>query len=358
MNIALLVALLCASASATADDTVHDTVGSGWVALPGLWFNSEQGVGVSALALHYFPLEAEAERPSEVSLVGLATTEGDAAVRVEPSLHLGHGLYRIDTRVELARRVSSFYGIGNDSELAAQERYRRTRFSGRAELTRRLRPDLYLGPALEGFWNSDVASDTEMLPALMSGDILGADSGSVIGAGMIARYDTRNRSYAPSLGALLEGSLFVYDRALGSDYGFAATTANARVYFEPHSGHVVALQARGDFRAGEVPFENLAKAGDGNLLRGLRSGRFRDTHFVGSQIEYRSPMVWRVGAALFAATGRVGADLGELFDAGWKVAGGGGLRFAVKRADRLHLRVDVGVAEDGYQLYIDVREAF
>lgn len=324
----------------------------GWVVLPGAWLNTDQGFGMSASALYYFPLGKDAPRSSEVELITLFTTQGDMVVRVEPALRLGRGVYHLNTEFEVARRASTFYGFGNDAALEDEEPYRRRRVVGRARLTRRIVDSLHVGLAGEAFWNSELEIETEGM--LTSGMVPGAAEGAAVGVGLVAQRDTRNRLYAPSSGSLIDATAFVY----GGDYGFSTWHANARTYLELAPDHVLALQLRGDFRAGQPPFDRLPQAGDAYLLRGIQGGRFRDHHFVGAQAEYRSPMVWRLSAALFMATGRVAHTLAELAQPEWKVAGGGGLRFALKRADRVNLRMDVGYSRDGYELYVQLREAF
>lgn len=328
----------------------------GWVVLPGMWANTDQGVGMSALALHYFPLEAGALRPSEVGVIGILTTEGDNVLRLEPLLRFGQDRYRLEADLELARRTGVFYGVGNEAALEDAEDYRRLRLAGRARLSRRIADSMYVGVAWDSYWSSALEADAGGM--LMSGGVLGADAGMAVGVGVVAQRDTRDHLYAPTRGSLMEASAYVYDQALGSDHDFSTFHANARTYAEVAPEHVLAFQVRGDFRAGQTPFDRLPTAGDATLLRGVQGGRFRDQHFLGAQAEYRSPMLWRVGAVMFAATGRVAPTLAALAQPAWKLASGGGLRVALKRADRVNARLDIGFSRDGYEIYVQLREAF
>jgi outer membrane protein assembly factor BamA len=351
----LAVAAFGATARAQAPSSGAEK--QGWAVLPGAWLNTDQGFGMSASALYYFRLGKDARRPSEVGLITFFTTQGDTVVRVEPSLRLGNDLYRLDTELEIARRASVFYGIGNDAVLDDEEPYRRRRVVGRARLTRRIAGSLHAGLAAEAFWSS--ALESEMVGGMLtSGTVLGAGEGSSVGVGLVVQRDTRNRVYAPSRGSLIDGAVFLYDDALGGTYNFSSFHANARTYLELARDHVLALQVRGDFRGGQPPFDRLPVAGDASLLRGLQGNQFRDRHFLGGQAEYRSPMVWRLSAVLFMATGRVAHTLAELAEPAWKITGGGGVRFALKRADRVNVRMDVGFSRDGYEVYVQLREAF
>jgi hypothetical protein len=344
------------STPARAQERAAERESRGWVVLPGMWASTDEGVGMSAVALHYFPLESGATRPSEIGVIGILTTEGDNVLRAEPLLRFGHDLYRLEADLEVARRAGVFYGFGNEAAVEDAEDYRRLRLAGRARLSRRVARSVYVGLAWDSYWSS--ALDADMGSMLMSGAVLGAEEGTTVGVGVFAQRDSRNHVYAPTRGSLIEASAYVYDQALGSDYGFSTFHLNARSYVEVAPQHVLALQMRGDFRAGEPPFDRLPVAGDAALLRGIQGGRFRDQHFLGAQVEYRSPMVWRVGAAAFAATGRVASSLAELAQPAWKLASGGGLRVALKRADRVNARVDVGFSKEGYEIYVQLREAF
>lgn len=352
---AIAIAVL-GSATARAEEPVDGRASRGWVVLPGMWASTDEGVGMSAVALHYFPLGSGAPRASEIGLIGILTTEGDNVLRLEPVLRFDEDRYQLDADLEVARRAGSFYGFGNEAALEDVEDYRRLRLAGRARLSRRVAESVYLGLAWDSYWSSALEADVGGM--LMSGRVLGAEAGMAAGVGVIAQRDTRNHLYAPTQGSLVEASAYVYDQALGSDYGFSTFQVNARTYLEVAPHHVLALQARGDFRAGQPPFDRLPTAGDASLLRGIQGGRFRDQHFLGAQVEYRSPMIWRVGAAAFAATGRVAPTLDALAEPEWKLASGGGLRVALKRAARVNARVDVGFSKDGYEIYMQLREAF
>lgn len=343
-------------AAAHAQESSRRSGKQGLAVLPGAWLNTDQGFGMSASALYYFRLDRDAPRPSEVGLITFFTSQGDMVMRVEPLLRLKDDLYRLDTELEVARRASVFYGIGNDAALEDLEPYRRRRIVGRARAMRRVTDALYLGVGTEAYWSSALESEIDGM--LTSGEIWGAGAGAGVGVGLLLQRDTRDHVYAPTRGSLLDASVYVYDDSLGGTYNYSSWHANARTYLELAPEHVLALQVRGDFRTGQPPFDRLPLAGDANLLRGIQGGQFRDLHFVGAQTEYRSPMIWRLSAALFMATGRVAHTLAELAQPDWKLAGGGGLRFALKRRDRVNVRMDLGYSGEGYELYVQLREAF
>ncbi|WP_428267347.1 BamA/TamA family outer membrane protein [Haliangium sp.] len=329
----------------------------GWTVLPGAWFSTDRGLGVSLSGLLYLPLDADETKPSELGLVGIVTTRGDNVLRLAPVLRFERHGYQIDGRFEVARRGGTYYGVGNDTDADAAEDFRRFKLVTSGNVLRRWRRGVHVGLAWDLTWRRALELDDDA-DELASGRVRGVDAGVLVGLGAVARLDTRDRVYAPTRGTLTEASAFVYSGYLGSDEDFARLSLDARAYVPIATGHVLAVHALASARSGAPPFDLLASAGDTWFLRGIAGGRMRDRHLVGAQIEYRSPMWWRLGLVLFGATGRVGHRLSELADAPWRTAAGVGLRFAAKREDHVHIRFDVGFSADGYQAYINLREAF
>ncbi len=332
-------------------------VGSGWAVLPGLWFSTDRGLGASATALYYLPLDRDAERPSEIGIVALWTSSGDRVIRLAPKLRLKGGIsHHIDGQIEVGQRGGSYYGLGNETSLSNGESFRRMRTAGHLSYARQLWGRIQGGVGAD-LVHSDI-SEREAGGALETGEVPGAEGGLTSGVGLLVRFDSRDRGYAARRGAFAQSSLYLYHRVFGSDYDYVRLRGDARGYVDLGRGHVVAAQAYGLFTFGEPPFERMPVAGGPKILRGVRNGRFRDRHLVAGQVEYRTPMWWRLGLAAFAATGRVGHELDDVLTRGWKLAAGGGLRVAVKRKDGLHLRADAGISADGYEIYIDILEAF
>ncbi|GAB4510218.1 MAG: BamA/TamA family outer membrane protein [Haliangiales bacterium] len=338
------------------DDEDDDRPRFGWAVLPGAWFSTDRGLGLSASALFHLPIAGTRKKPSELGFVGIFTTRGDNVLRIAPTLRLVEYGYQIEGRLELGKRGGSYFGMGNDTSADDEESYEFNRYLAEGSISRRWGQLLYLGFGWDASWAT--AFDVDEGGALAREEVLGTDGGAIIGLGLIARIDTRDRSYGPSSGMLLEASADIYNHRLGSRYDFGQAQVNARVYAALRPRHIIAAQFRAAATTGEVPFRRLPSLGSASLLRGIASGRFRDSHFVAAQLEYRTPFWWRLGAVVFAATGRVGSSLRALAEPTWRTAGGAGVRFALKRADHIHLRADAGFTADGYQIYINLREAF
>ncbi|EJF10127.1 Outer membrane protein/protective antigen OMA87-like protein [Pontibacter sp. BAB1700] len=109
---------------------------------------------------------------------------------------------------------------------------------------------------------------------------------------------------------------------------------------------------------GDVPVQRLATAGGDKLLRGYARNRFHDDHFVGSQVEYRFPLFWRLGAAAFAGIGDVFDKPEDISLSTIKYSIGTGLRYAIRPEQKLNSRLDIGYGREGFNVYLMIGEAF
>ncbi|HWO56123.1 MAG TPA: BamA/TamA family outer membrane protein [bacterium] len=105
-----------------------------------------------------------------------------------------------------------------------------------------------------------------------------------------------------------------------------------------------------------VPFYELAKLGGSQLLRGYKTGRFRDRGYAALSLEYRWPLWRRIDALLLSDHGRVFHDLLRDFEfSDFRSSYGGGLRFW-NNAGHLALLVAKGTDEWGF--YINFGDSF
>jgi hemolysin activation/secretion protein len=187
---------------------------------------------------------------------------------------------------------------------------------------------------------------------------LGADGGLVVGIGPAIVWDNRDSDFAAKRGGEYAAAALFFPDAIG-DYGFGLYTLSARHFLTLVGDHVLAGQIYGQFSNGDVPFQAMPKLGGAERMRGFFQGRYRDKHMVASQLEYRFPVWWRFGAAVFGGVGDVAPTLGAFELDSLEYVGGGGVRFSLSQKDRVNLRFDFGVTSEGNgNLYISLGEAF
>jgi outer membrane protein assembly factor BamA len=113
---------------------------------------------------------------------------------------------------------------------------------------------------------------------------------------------------------------------------------------------------------GNVPLRNLAALGGSDIMRGYYAGRYRDKNMTAMQAEYRSPIWWRIGFVLFGGFGEVFNTIKPkniITPKGWlKYSLGGGLRFSIRKNERLNLRMDYGIGYRSAGFYFTVAESF
>ena len=249
-----------------------------------------------------------------------------------------------------------FYGIGNNSNINQVEKYEYSLLSFKSLFLKQVKPALFLGfdYHLEkqfGFKYTPQAS-------LESGQIAGSRGGVQSAVGLVSLYDNRDNVINAYKGNLFELSSYFYLPAIGSTYRFTYINSLYQKYWQIKPKHIIALQARGRYGFGEVPFLDLSTLGNDDLLRGYPKNRFRDINFIGSQLEYRFPLFWRLGMVAFVGAGDVYRNTSDLSFQNIKYSLGTGIRFAVNPAERLNLRLDYGLGKDGGFFYFIVGESF
>jgi outer membrane protein assembly factor BamA len=331
---------------------------SGWVVLPGLNYSPERGLAVAGSVLYYYRtgLGGPDERPSRIATNASISRDKRGQLALDPDLWLFGGKLNLSGATQLSYFDYGYFGIGNDTPVDDREDYTALRAGARAEAVLHIGGPFYGGALYdlryENVTEVDEGGDLDM------GTVSGASGGTLSGIGALARFDTRDNSFQPREGGLVTLSPRRYDGVMGSDSDFTRVVLDASWFFGLGGAHVLALDGRADFRAGDPPFDHLSQAGGGRLLRGMLEGRYRGMHYVASQVEYRFPVWWRLGGVAFAGAGRVANSLDEIDLTGLKFSLGGGVRFAVKPAERINLRFDAATSEGEFNIYFAIAEAF
>lgn len=86
--------------------------------------------------------------------------------------------------------------------------------------------------------------------------------------------------------------------------------------------------------------------------------RFRDKNFIGTQIEYRRHLFWKLGMVGFIGIGDVFDKTNELAWDKAKYSYGMGLRIMLNKQERMNFRLDYGRGRDSNGVYLTVTEAF
>ncbi|MBN2192159.1 MAG: BamA/TamA family outer membrane protein [Polyangiaceae bacterium] len=330
----------------------------GFAPVVGLTYSNETGAMVGTAGLLFFkPPPASDRRTSQITAAAAYSARRQFVASLSGDLFLWRDAVRIQAALNYLFFPDSFFGIGSDTLLADRERFTPRIYELRFSPQLRVLRDLFVGPAVR--IDDITILEVERSGVLATGDVLGSAGGFDWSFGLGASYDTRDNTLYPLRGTLLQYSTLVSEPELGSDYRMSRTWLDYRRYFSlPVPDHVAAIQLLGRFSTGEVPFFSLARLGGERLLRGHFNGRYRDRQLLAVQIEYRLPLVWRLGAIAFAGVGDVARRLGRFEWTETKYSVGGGARLNVSKRDRVNMRADFGWGGDEYGAYVGVGEVF
>ena len=250
-----------------------------------------------------------------------------------------------------------FYGIGPHTHDSQLEHYTRrsVELAATAEFPVRWLSGLRVGPRIE--LRAEEITDKEPGGELSAGTIPGSGGSSYAAGGLSATWDTRDGTFWPSRGSLIQAWAVVAPPAAARDGQFARGVLELR-HFVPLGGRrVLGLHAYAEAASGAAPFTILPRIGNTRFLRGIREGRYRDHLDWALQSELRSPLFWRLSGTIFGAAGDVAPSLAAMDFGNPKLAGGVGLRYRLTD-EGANVRVDVASSRFGIQLYVLVLEAF
>jgi len=331
---------------------------SGWAALPVGSYTPETELGLGLFAAHFFRLgDAGAEtRPSSISAVGLYTMRSQIIVELIPELYWNDMRWHVRTRLDYRRYPNSMWAVGNRAPDSSKESYTEDRWRWQATVDHAIAGPLRVEMKLELV--SMHLTDERAGGLLATSAVHGAQGGRTVGVGPGLLWDSRDHLLQPRRGELYEVALMGYGAPLGSEYTVGELLTDLRKYISLADGHVLALQLYSQLQVGTAPFYDLPQLGGQNLLRGYFEGRFRDKALLALQAEYRLPLFWRFSGVVHAAMGQVADKLLALWSQQPKWSAGPGLRISLNTDERLNLRADLGLCEEGFGLYVGIGEAY
>lgn len=314
------------------------------------------GYGVGAWVISRNAHQGGQVPPDNIWLSAVYTQERQTIVQAIPELYFAGGAMRLQARLRYQAFPTRFYGIGSDTPASAEEPYTPVTHRAEVTFTRRLFGAFSLG-ARAAYDHTEIAR-VAAGGQLAVGGVPGAQGSRLAGLGLVLRRDRREQHFAPRSGSLLQATALRYKGLDGEPWRFTEATLDLRDYLPLPAGQVLALKALARSVVGTVPFTALPRLGGKFVMRGLYEGRYRDRSLLVFQAEQRIPLGGRWGATAFASTGDVAARMGALARRDFKAAGGGGLRYAYSRRERINLRLDLAFAHGSRGVYASVGEAF
>ncbi|MFB6272743.1 MAG: AAA domain-containing protein, partial [Salinibacter sp.] len=324
-----------------------------WLVVPYVSYSPTTEIALGG-GVGYYTTPKPGHPPSQIEASLKVTQRRQISGEIEPDLYLNDGRIHLQAELRGSKFPSSFHGVGGDTPAKNEESFTSRYIGFDALLQWRVRPHLYGGPRVSARVGDITNAKGGSL--ITTDQVVGADGGITAGIGGAIRWDARDNQYFPTSGTYAEVVGTWYSSAWGSDYTFGHLATDLRGY-RPTGPGVLAAQILAAGIAGQAPFLVLPTLGGADMMRGYRSGRFRDHVLWAVQTEYRFPLFWRLKGAAFTSAGEVAPRFEPTLLQNVEVAAGLGLRFRLT-ASGLHGRFDVGYSRTGIDIYLAVGEAF
>ncbi|MEZ9320305.1 BamA/TamA family outer membrane protein [Vibrio sp. 10N.286.51.E5] len=326
--------------------------------LPTAYYTPEKkfGVGLLMVGLYHTDGADESTQPSSLVVNSFVSQNKSYGVSIENMTYFDQGKQRLLLDVDLHNEASVYYGKGitaGDKDSNKHE-FDEVLYSFKPTWMTALGPHYYLGVGgdityakaekLENVVNDSSSTPFYELP-----------SGTSAGVVLSSVYDSRDYRLNASDGWLFQLDAGLYQN-FESDKTYSLYDLDVANYINlnPVPG-LVAWQVQGLFSEGDVPWYAMPDLGGSSAMRGYIKGRYRDEHMLMGQVEYRLPIVQRLGMVFWGAAGSVAPSVSKLND-DILTSVGTGFRFRIK--DKINLRADVGVGQNETAFYLNVNEVF
>ncbi|WP_150790423.1 hypothetical protein [Pandoraea iniqua] len=341
-----------------AADKVDVSHGMDWGVMPGPFYNPEMGFGIGAAAvgLYRAPGALESTQLSTLTLHGFLTTTGAVGIGADNTTFFGDDSHRFVFAGALVNMPTQYWGVGyaRASDDANREKYTKRSIFVQPKFLWRIVPQTYVGIGLDAHYDAAANRDKGDASAFLSDP--GGPYVRSIGVSANFSYDTRDFLPNPYQGQAFIMTGTVYRRAFGSSTAFESLEWSYDHYTRFRERDVLALDVYGKFGWGDVPWSMMPTFGDGKRMRGYFLGQYRDRNILTVQLEYRAHLVGRHGMVVWAGTGAIANQPGDLASAHWLPNAGVGYRFEFK--PRVNVRFDVGFGKGTRGAYFQINEAF
>ena len=341
-----------------ADGEFNPEDGINWAAIPGPFATPDSGVGlgVSAVGLFLVDQSDEISQPSSITLTTFGSSNGNIGIDLDTQVFLNEDNNRLYIWGVAERITDVFYGSGikNGQSNHNKQTFNLDTLVINSKYMTRLVPSMYVG-AGAALGHNRIKGTPESGQAGASTSFSFPQDVNTAGVTLHAMYDSRDFSLNASHGRLLQAAGGFYTSSAERRHHFRKLTLEYREYQAMGPG-TLAWQLASEFNFGNVTWDNLAKLGGEDRLRGYTTGRYRGRQMLMGQVEYRHDLPGRHGMVYWLGAGTLGHDVADLGSEPWIHSVGLGYRFELK--PRVNLRIDLAWGNDDNGIYVGVNESF
>ena len=320
---------------------------SSFLPLPVLGYSQETGIEFGALSLYSFYTDRSdtITRASRLTGVATFTTKSQSNFQLKSDIWSPGNKYHYTSEVRYKNFPFNFYGIGNETFNANEDRITQKLFKINAGVEKRIGKITYTGlyASYESYRFTDKAA-----AGIFTTDplIVDRDGGQVLFFGISQIIDNRNSNTYTTRGSYLKLSYsYAPDFFSNTDFDGGMFKADLRAFKSLSKKAVIGInglyQTIGN---GSTPFYLLTQLGNDEMMRGYYTGRYRDENLLAMQAELRLRLNPRLGFVGFAGTGTVYSS-GNFRATDLKPSLGGGFRYFFDVEKGLSIRMDYAVGE-------------
>jgi len=317
--------------------------------------------GVGAKLLFKFKGADEETRTSNMPISALYTLNNQLLLSSGYTVFFNQEKWYLKGNLEFSIFPQSYYGIGNQTFEHDEEIFTFNNYLIEPLLLKRFAKNLFIGGGIR----YNIINNIELEPEgnLIRDRPSGYDGSNSAGLEVALVYDNRDNVLNPSRGHFVEFKQGFYEKMWGGTHLFRFNQIDLRTYFEPwkHRKDVIAFHAIGRFAWGDVPVAELSLLGGVESARAYREGRYRDSHSLAIQTEYRWQALERIGMVFFAEAGEVFNNQSNPTFEDLKYGAGVGIRLKIAKEENLNIRFDYGIGfghEFDNNFYLGIAEAF
>jgi hypothetical protein len=339
-------------------DTAIKKTPKNLLAFPFIVRSDETNWGIGGITARFFkPGKKDTTvRTSDANILGLYTLRQQLILVLSSTIYFPREDHIARFQASYSYYPDDFWGLGDHTSYTAKEGFSQKQYFFNPQFLKRVHKNMYLGVTYEYQHTGPVSYTPGGL--FDQENITGRYGGNTSGIGPILSWDTRNNAYSPDHGGFAEIQYVYFRQFEGSDFNFTVLSIDLRKFFKLSEKSVFAVQGLAGLTFGNTPFRKLEELGGTDMMRGYYGGRYTDKCLMAYQAEYRRFLFWRIGMVAFAATGEVGSTPTAFTLSGLHYTGGGGLRFALSKEEKLNLRIDYGMAVHSNAFTVQLREAF
>lgn len=248
-----------------------------------------------------------------------------------------------------SRYPDYYYGVGPETPESNKTLYSSNRFLADVYALKKIKKNMFAGINLRtGRYRKVSTKDVNTNFSELT-------DASHVGLGASFLTDSRDNILTPTKGYFFMTNLSYNSSATG----YTRLTTDARYYKTWHDKLTFSSRLINVFTFGTPAFYDYAFLGGDQFVRGYYYGRYRDKNLSSIQTEFRLPIIWRLGAAVFGGTSNLYSNNNHFLTSPIKFNYGMGLRFVVDKKEKTNLRLDYAAGDklnNGF--YIAFGESF